>query len=108
MNLTHAEQLLSAWGKWVNAEYEKLSYSAPQYNSDYEAGYRHEPSPAYPESSLDMVNVAIKRLCAQDRAILKGIYLDGIRIYIEKAYSQIDRESALRHFLNEYEAREVA
>ena len=104
MNLTDAHSFLVAWGNWTNAEYSLLGYKSPQYQSDYEAGYKAESRMTYPESDYYGANAAIGKLCAQDRSIIKGIYLDGAKHYIERVYSQFDRDAALRHFLNEYEA----
>ena len=108
MNLTDAHSFLVAWGNWVLAEYAKLSYSAPQYNSEYEAGYRHSPANHYLESDYEQADKSIKRLSAQDRAIIKGLYLDGRKSYFEKTFTKEQRDDALKHFLNEYQMMEVA
>ena len=108
MNLTDAHSFLVAWGNWTNAEYSLLGYKSPQYQSDYEAGYKAESRMTYPESDYYGANAAIGKLCAQDRSIIKGLYLDGRKSYFEKTFTKEQRDDALKHFLNEYQMREVA
>lgn len=108
MNLNDFHLFCIQWGARNQAELEKLGYSAPQYNSDYEAGYKPPSKLTYPDSDFDRADTRLKFVDAESRAIIKGLYIDGIASYIKKKYNQEDIDRALRRFLSEFEAVEAA
>ena len=106
MNLDDTHLFLISWANWNNSEYELLGYSSPQYQADYEAGYKPPSRITYPESDYEYANGVVRRLGVQDRTIIKGIYLDNAKNHIEKQYSLWQRDGALRRFQVEFEDKE--
>lgn len=108
MNLQDFHLFLVQWGAWNQAELSKLGYSSPQYNTDYEAGYKPASRIDYPESDFDHASTRLKFVDPLSRAIIKGIYIDDAAGYIKKKYNQDEIDKALRAFLSEYEVEVAA
>ena len=108
MTLQDFHLFLVPWGAWNRAILEKLDYSGPGYCKDYiptgfDEDYMDEPQTHYAESEFEHANTRLKFVDAENRAIIKGIYLDCREGYFDRKYGEEGISRALRVFLTEFE-----
>ena len=113
MNLNDFHLFLLQWGAWNKSEIEKLNYKGPNFYNEYTPqaysdDYSDDPMVNYPESEFEHANDKLKFVDTENRAIIKGVYLDDAEKYILRSYGEDGVNRALRAFLSEFESVEAA